>query len=272
VQPVVRDIDKFDSRNRDSWFYGGILNWRRWSDIATLQPYYMGLKQRARGALIERLVHSPGLRAFGIVAGTQLDFDLGALYQFGREGVRRKSAWAGLVEFGYTAAHPWKPRFSAFYAYASGDRNPNDAVDNRFERFFGFARPWSADDNIVFENVENAKLKVEFEPRKRLSFDGGYAWYWLASDRDRFNNLLNGINGDNRFNRDRSGRSGGFLGHSVDARVRYRINPHIDATLGYSHWTNGGFVKARQRAVLGKDANSSDFVFLELSFYALEMI
>ena len=270
VQPVLRDIDEFDTRNRDVWFYGGILNWRRWSDVVTLQPYYMGLKQRARATLVAREIHSPGLRGYGVIPGTALDFDLGALYQFGRDGGRQKSAWAYLLEFGYTLPHAWKPRVSAFYAYASGDRDPDDGNDNRFERFFGFARPWSADDNIVFENVRTPKLKLELEPRKGLSFDGGYAWYWLASDRDRFNNLLNGINGDNRFNRDRSGRSGDFLGQSIDARVRFNVTSRTETTIGYSHWINGGFTQTRQRAALGETTDSTDFLYVEISLNAFE--
>lgn len=272
VQPILRDIERFDARNHDVWFYGGIVNWRRWSEFVTVQPYYMGLRQRERGTLVRREVHSPGLRAFGVLPGTAADFDLGLLHQFGHEGARRKSAWAYLLEFGYTVPHPWKPRFSAFYAFASGDRDPDDGVDQRFERFFGFARPWSADDNIVFENVKVPKLKVEFEPRRGLAFDVGYAWYWLASKRDRFNNLLNGINGDSRFNRDRSGASGDFLGHAVDGRVRWKANTHVDATLGYSHWTNGRFVRLRQQAALGDVAGSSDFLYLELSFSALPLL
>lgn len=265
VKPVIRDTDDFDARNDDVWFYGGILNWRRWSDVVTLQPYYMGLRQRARGAQIEREVHSPGVRGHGVIPGTAFDYDLGAIYQFGREGARQKSAWAYLVEFGYTFPQAWKPRLSAFYGYASGDRDPNDDLDNRFERFFGFGRPWSADDNLIFENIKTPKLKLEFEPFKGLAIDGGYAWYWLASDRDRFNNLLNGINGDNRFNRDRSGASGDTLGQSIDVRARYQLSPRINTTVGYSHWINGGFVQSRQRAALGETANDSDFVYLEVS-------
>lgn len=265
VQPVIRDIEDFDSRNEDVWFYGGILNWRRWADVVTVQPYYMALRQRARGAQIEREVHAPGARGFGVVPGTPIDFDVGAIYQFGRDGVRQRSAWAYLVEFGYTLHHAWKPRVSAFYGYASGDRDPDDGVDNRFERFFGFARPWSADDNIVFENVKTPKLKLEFMPFDGLAIDGGYAWYWLASPRDRFNNLLNGINGDQRFNRDRSGASGDALGQSMDVRVRYRLTSHIDTTVGYSRWFNGGFVQSRQRAALGATTAATDFVYVEVS-------
>ena len=44
-QPVKRLLTEFDQRIENQWFYGAIGHWRKWSDIITLQPYYMGLMQ-----------------------------------------------------------------------------------------------------------------------------------------------------------------------------------------------------------------------------------
>src|SRR5690606_37576904 len=100
---------------------------------------------------------------------------------------------------------------SLYYGYASGDRNPDDRESNRFERFFGF---------------------------------------WLASDTDRWNNLLAGSS----FNRDSSGKSGDQVGHGFDGRVRFRLGEHVESTVGYSHFTTGDFVRARQLAATGQRA------------------
>ena len=264
VQPILRDLEAFDTRDDDVWFYGGILNWRAWSDVITLQPHFLGLRQAATATRPAREVHAPGLRAYGVIPDTAWDFDASVMHQFGEDAGRRKEAWAGLIELGYVFPHPWRPRISAFYAYASGDRDPRDTTDHRFERFFGFARPWSADDYIVFENVETPRMRLELKPHQRWQLDAGYAAYWLASDRDRFNNLLGGINGEQRFNRDPTGNSGSFLGHALDLRIRYAATERIDATLGYSHWINGGFVRSRQQATLGERAERSDFLYFEI--------
>ena len=266
VQPVVRLIKEFDERNKNQWFYGGILNWRKWSDIITFQPYYMGLMQAGNTEQIERRVYSPALRGYGKLPKTEIDFDLGVIYQFGYEDLQKKSAWAYLAEIGYTFKHAWKPRFSAFYGFASGDRNPNDKVDNRFERFFGFSRPWSADDYVIFENIQAPKLKIEFEPFSNLSIDGGYNWFWLASDTDRFNNLLGGTS----VNRDRTGNSGDFLGHAFDIRTRYKLTPRVQTTLGYSHFSNGEFVRNRQQVALGESTDSTNFFYFEVAINAFE--
>ncbi len=267
VQPVIRRIDKFDQRDKGQWFYGAIAHWRKWSDVFTLQPYYMGLMQDDNGGTrAQREIHSPAIRTYGVLPGTEVDFDLGAIYQFGRDDGQKKSAWSYLLEFGYTFQQlAWKPRVSAFYGFVSGDRNPNDNVNNRFERFFGFARPWSADDNLIMENIKAPKIKIEFQPHRDLQIDGGYNWFWLASKTDRFNNLLGGSG-----NRDRTGASGDFLGHSADIRARYKLTPHINTTVGYSHWFNGGFVKERQLAALGETTAGTNFFYVEVAISALK--
>ena len=263
-QPVRRLLTEFDERIENQWFYGGIGHWRKWSDIITLQPYYMGLTQDgSKTGEIDRHIHSPALRGYGKIGDTGLDFDFNLIYQFGRHGGQDHDAHGYTTELGYTFKHAWKPRVSAFYGYATGDRNPNDNVNNRFERFFGFSRPWSADDYIIFENIKAPKIKVEFQPFKDLRIDGGYNWFWLASDRDRLNNLFGG-NGTNGGNRDPSGNSGDFIGHNFDIRARYKLAKHIDTTVGYSHFTTGEFVNNRQLAVLGKSPGSSDFFYVEV--------
>jgi hypothetical protein len=272
-QPVRRLLTDFDQRIENQWFYGAITHLRRWSDIITLQPYYMGLMQDGSKApgQIDREIHSPGLRGYGKIGNTNLDYDFNLIYQFGRNGAQRHDAHGYTLEAGYTFKHSWKPRISAFYGYATGDRDPNDNVNNRFERFFGFARPWSADDYIVFENVKAPKIKLELQPVKDLRIDGGYSWYWLASSTDRFNNLLDGNTSarpNPGFNRDITGRSGDFIGHNFDIRARYKLTERIDTTVGYSHFVSGNFTRNRQVAALGRSPGSSNFFYVEVMLSA----
>ncbi|SOD40707.1 alginate export family protein [Nitrosovibrio sp. Nv4] len=269
-QPVRRLLSDFDERIENQWFYGAIGHWRKWSDFITLQPHYMALTQDgSKTGQIDRHIHSPALRGYGKIGDTGLDYDFNLIYQFGRNGTQDHDAHAYTTEVGYTARHSWKPRISAFYGYATGDRDPDDNVNNRFERFFGFSRPWSADDYIIFENIKAPKVKLEFQPAKDLRIDAGYNLFWLASDRDRFNNLFggNGANGGNA-NRDPTGNSGDFIGHAFDIRARYKLGKHIDTTVGYSHFTTGEFTRNRQVATLGRSPGSSDFFYVEVMISA----
>lgn len=172
----------------------------------------------------DRFVHSPGLRAYGSFGKSGFDFDLSVIKQFGHRGDYDVDAWGGNVEIGYRFVHPWKPRFSVFYGYASGDEDPNDKTDNRFERFYGFGRPWSANDYIVFENISTPKLRLELTPTEKLRLDLGYSWYRLAESRDQFY-------GANKV-RDVSGRSGSDIGHEFDIRARWADHPEIGSCHG----------------------------------------
>jgi len=270
LKPIERIIDEFDEADSDRYFWAVIGHHRKFSQVVTVEPYYLALRQEPSEANGERYrqIHSPGLRFYGYIYNTGFNYDVTGTYQFGLERDQTQRAYAVTTEFGYTVTQsPWKPRVSLFFGYVTGDRDPDDNVNNRFERFFGFARPWSSDDYIIPENVITPKLKVEFEPTKGIKMDGGYSFYWLASGTDRFNNLLAG----NSFNRDQSGNSGTFLGHGLDARIRFKPVKFIDANIGYTYYSIGEFVQNRQFASNGEYADFSNFAYVELSFNVLDM-
>ncbi len=251
VQPLNRLKYEADRPVEQQWVYALIGHWRGFKNV-TLEPYYLALHQSAYAGVAERMVHSPGFRAYGVLGSSGFDYDASFNYQFGQNGTRKVRAYGGSAEIGYTfGSHPWKPRVSAFYGYASGDRDPNDNVDNRFERFFGFGRPWSANDYIVYENISTPKLRVELKPSKNLRVDFGYSWYWLASEKDRFANANNV--------RDVTGNSGGFIGHEFDIRARYALGEKTEVTLGYAYFKDGSFVQNRIRS------GDTDFAYLEVS-------
>jgi len=283
MQPVRRLQTKFDEANDHLWFYGAIGTWRKWSDIVTIQPYFMGQKQTAdpngftATNRLDRLIHMPGFRAYG-KASNLFDFDVSYNHQLGYSGPNRVDAQGYTIEIGKTFEHAWKPRVGLFYGYASGDKDPTDNVDNRFDRFFGFARPWSADHYMIYENLKAPKIRFEINPTQKLGFELGYGAYWLASKTDRMFDILDGnISNtvkDPGFNRDRTGRSGDFGGHAFEGRIRYQPTPRISTILGYTHFTSGDFVKNRINAnscdVLNKHpcvdqrSGDTDFLYFEV--------
>lgn len=251
LKPVNRLVDEPDVAVHNQWFYGAIGDWRRWSSIVTLQPYYLLLKQQQDGTAPEREIHTAGLRGYGALGKTGLDYDGQFILQFGEDGPRDHRAHAATAELGYSLDHDWKPRLGAFLGYASGDKDPSDLSNERFDRLFGFARPWSADDYIQFENVIAPKTRLEFQPRADVRVDLGWSWYWLASDTDKWaaaNNL-----------RDPSGQSGSYMGNEFDVRLRFKLGSHTDVAVGYAHFWPGEFTQN-----VGRD-NDTDFFYVELS-------
>ena len=296
LKPVQRFTNQLDEVDHAQDFYGVIGDWRRWSEVVTLQPYYYLLKQdgnkvefdangkaAAANTKIDREIHTAGIRAYGVVGKTGWDYDVSYAKQWGNQDRLSNAgafiseldhdAYAYNAEIGYSFNHPWKPRLSAFYGVASGDKNPTDGKNNRFERLFGFARPWSNNDYFQMENLVAPKVRVEFDPKvswlEGLKVDAGYSWYRLDQERDRWNGA--GL-------RDNTGRSGKDVGEEVDIRVRFPINKYIAANLGYAHFWAGDFTKettaragaptgGTNQADLGRRDNSN-FFYTEISVSA----
>ncbi|MEK6707530.1 MAG: alginate export family protein [Pseudomonadota bacterium] len=276
MQPVKRLQTEFDRRNDHLWFFGAIGHWRKWSDIVTLQPYYMGQKQTANPTALtatgqlDRGIHMTGLRGYGRIANTGLDYDLNFSYQFGTNGTQRHDAYGYTTEVGRNFNYAWKPRLSAFYGYASGDRDPNDNVNNRFDRFFGFARPWSADHYVIYENIKSPKVRFDLQPTQKFGIEAGYTWFWLASSTDRLFDTFDGnisVVRDPGFNRDKTGRSGDWVGGAFEGRIRYQLTPRVNTVVGYTHFTAGDFVKNRIAAQpdhIAQRSGNTDFLYVEV--------
>jgi len=254
VQPLTRQKYDWDTPVAQQWVYGAIGHLRSWSEVITLEPFYLALNQSAYAGVTDYTVHSPGLRVYGVVGSTGLDYDFSFIYQTGTNGTRKVDAYAGTFEVGYTlASQPWKPRLSLFYGYASGDHNPNDNKDNRFQRFFGFGRAWSANDYITFQNVSTPTARIELKPHQKLRLDLNYSAYWLASATDVFSvgNVIQV--------QDKTGASGNFLGNEYDIRARYTWDAKTDITIGYAYFQSGGYVQKQ----LHRD--HTNFAYFELS-------
>jgi hypothetical protein len=288
VNPVQRVADGNDQTDRSQDFYGAILNYRGWSDVVTFEPSYFLLKQdgnkvtlnattglpQSTANRVDREIHTGVLRAYGVIPATPFDFDGSYNKQWGR--VQRElstsnytrvdhDAHAYNFEIGYNIKHPWKPRVSTFYGVATGDQRTGLASSDttpmeRFERLFGFARPWSNDDYIQMENIRTNKVRLEFDPKisflDNVKVDTGFSWYRLDSATDQWN-------AGGRLE-DRTGGSGRDLGKEYDLRVRFPFNQYASLNLGYAYFWGGDFVTSTSRRITGASNRSSESEF----FYA----
>lgn len=269
-KPIVRDMDRFDKTDLNRLFIATIGHWRKWSEQVTIEPFYMMLKDTPKEIVNARTVQSVGSRFYGVFGEKRFNYDIVGTLQFGEDKQLSHRAYAFTAETGYRMAeNDWRPKVIGHFAYVSGDRDASDKQNNRFDRMFGAGHPWSVDDYIVMENIVVTKLRGEFQWKileQPIKFDGGYAAYWLASERDRLSVLMGG----GVLNHDPSGSSGSFVGQSVDVRSQVKLPNFLEITLGYSRFFHGQFVQQRQKAVTGKSGIYSNFVYLELSINVLK--
>lgn len=255
LRPMERLLSQPDRVDENRWFLGAVGDWRRWSEIVTLQPYYLILTQEADAVRVRREIHTMAIRGYGNIGESGWDYDGDVALQYGRHGTELHRAFGFTSELGYTWCHPWKVRTCAFVGYGSGDRNPTDNKNHRFDRLFGFARPWSANDYFLWENLIAPKLRIDLEPIKDVRIDGGYGTFWLASATDSWANANL---------RDPTGTSGSFIGQEFDVRVRLKPTRRIDMTLGYAHFIPGKFTRNTSRS------EDSDFFYVETSIRAFK--
>jgi len=250
VQPMQRLLSELDRADDDVWFYGLLGAWRGWSEVITLEPYYLVLDQQASGTRVNREIHTLGLRGYGVQGETGWDYDAQVIFQFGRHDQSPVQAFASTLDVGYRFEQDWQPRISGFLGYASGDQDPGDSRYQRFDRLYGFSRPWSNNDYVIFENVIAPKLRFEFRPVKKLRAELGYGAFWLASASDAWTpvNL-----------HDPTGQSGRLMGQELEMRYRFPVGKRTQMTLGYLHFFPGQFPRNTGKPF------ESDFFYMELA-------
>ena len=251
LQPVERRVRKPDRADDERWLFGVMTEFRAFDPGLTFEPYYFVLDEDRKGYnAFDRELHTVGVNLFGLIGESGLDYDIDVAYQFGKSQRRNHRAFAVHAELGHTWKHDWKPRLAAFVDYASGDRHPFDGTNERFDRLFGASHMFYAPtDMFTRENLIQPGVRLTVKPMPRLSLDGFYRTYWLASDSDTWspNNI-----------RDRYGRSGDFIGHGFDVVMIYQLARQMTIEIGYAHLTAGPFI---QNAVLRGD--DADFFYVQ---------
>ena len=209
--------------------------------------YIFGLNEQDSGGrpTRDRELYTPGFRVLRRAKPCRLDFELEGAFQLGssrrtaspadRTNLQHR-AFLVHAEAGWTFDGPWTPRVALEYDYASGDKRAGDKDNERFDTLFGARRfefgPTGIYGLIARSNLNSPGLRVEVKPDKSLSAFFGYRAFWLADKTDAW--VAAGI-------QDPTGNSGRFVGHQLEARVRWKILP------GNLMWEIGGVTLIRGR-------------------------
>lgn len=265
------DIE-FDEESFDLQFWGLHMQWPKLLWGATGEVYVFGLHEDDSAELPtrNRQLYTPGLRFSRKPAKGKWDLDFEGVAQFGTQrGSTRATdardldhfAWFGHVEAGYTFDAAWSPRVAVLYDYASGDDNPTDGDSNRFDTLYGARRfehgPTGIYGAFARANIQSPGLRLVAKPAKPLELTTTYRPYWLASDTDAW--TTSGM-------RDPSGNSGSFVGHQLEARVRWDVLPgNVRLEAGGAYLFAGEFIKNAPNATHRGDT-AYGYLSLELTF------
>lgn len=259
---------EFDRENTDAVLWAAFFQSRPLADRITVEGYVLGLFEGDRAvATLNRQILTPGARGYAKPAAGAVDFELEAALQAGTSRASTAAddpenlahrAFFARAQVGYSLDVFWSPRFVAEYDYASGDRDPEDGTNGRFDTLFGARRfdfgPTGVYGALARTNLSSPGLRAEVKPHTTVDAFVGYRFAWLASERDAWTTA--GL-------QDPTGASGKFIGQQVEASVRWHPLPeNVSLELGAAHFVRGEFAKQAP----GSRAEPASYVYTQATF------
>jgi hypothetical protein len=205
-----------------------------------------------------RSLYTPGFRLFKERRAGRFDYLLEVAFQGGRSRATPVSpttlehfAHFEHAELGYTFDGAWLPRIAVQYDYASGDKDPDDGRNQRFDTLYGARRfdfgPTGIYGPFARSNINTPGIRFQVRPYRGLFAFASYRAFWLASARDVW--VTTRV-------RDPAGRSGKFVGSQLEFGVRFSPSPgNLILESGYAHLFSGEFVHKAPNSTLRGDAN-----------------
>lgn len=246
---ILNDVQQFDEEDTHTLFSGGFLEvYDLVGDMnAEIYLYHLDEGDNPDNPSRNRRYFTPGLRFYIKPAKSEYDFQWETIGQFGtvrattaatdKQNLNHK-AWFQHVDVGYTFDKPWSPRLALEYDYASGDQNPNDNNDGRFDTLYGARRfeygPTGIYGAFARSNINSPGYLIQVSPRSDLQASLNHRVFWLASDTDSWTTA--GL-------RDKTGATGDFIGHQLELSARWDFNSSLNFETGWAHLFKGEFAK-----------------------------
>ena len=236
TEPVIRHSESPDQQSKDSLFWGtyGESMHFPWFKM---NAYYFGLNDlKSANANQHRTYSTYGVRVYKDDKVGEMDYELESTFQTGKSGGQDHFAHFQHMDLGYTFNLPWSPRLLFHYDYVSGDKNPNNNDDQRFDTLFG-ARRWEYMPTGIIgpffrTNFQGGGWRIIVKPAEDWIIQLKQRFWWLAQSKDSFGN--SGL-------QDPSGNSGKNLGNDVEFRVQWVLNKNLNFDFGYWHWFKGSY-------------------------------
>ncbi|OAI29349.1 alginate export family protein [Methylomonas koyamae] len=263
---LLEETHEFDEEDTLTWFSGGFLELYNLlgNTSAEIYLYHLDEGDSIRNPTRNRRYFTPGARLFSKPATSSFDFQLETIGQFGtvratsgaRDGLdQQHSAWYQHADVGYSFDAPWSPHLTLEYDYASGDDNPNDNKEQRFDTLYG-ARRFEFGATGIYgafarTNVNSPGARITFSPRGDVQASVSHRLFWLASPTDSWAGT--GL-------QDKTGRSGDSVGQQLELTTRWDVNSSLNFETGWSHLFKGEFARIAPSAPRTPD---TDYFYLQ---------
>lgn len=273
VRPVLRYPTSLDKEDANTLFWGFLAGQQQISWLRTeLYGYFLNEKETVQGDTgirdenpaygVREHLNTLGVRIFKPRAQGELDYEVESDWQFGRSSLQTGSpiqdtfAHFQHAEIGYTFDLPWDPNFLVQYDYASGDRDPNDNRNGRFNSLYGVVNfeysPSGIWQPFSRSNISSPGYRLTVTPKKAVMFYVGHRFWWLAQARDQW--IGSGL-------QDPTGKAGNSLGQHVETRLHWVIGLNWQIETGWDYLVKGSFIKNIDVSGAPNDKNVNYFFF-----------
>jgi hypothetical protein len=184
-----------------------------------------------------------GIRYKGLLF-RDFDYSLEGIREAGTDGSNTITAWGTTDGLAYRFSKVyWKPRVFSQYDYASGDKNPHDAVHGTFDTMYPTAHDrFGISDQFGWQNIKAIRAGFTLEPHNRWTLTGQWLDYWLVSPTDSLYNTSGGS-----IVRNTAGTAGTHIGQELDAYTWYELNRHVNIGVGVGHILPGQFLTTMEK-------------------------
>jgi hypothetical protein len=159
-------------------------------------------------------------------------------------------------EIGYSLMSAWAPVLALQYDRASGDGNPRDLRNERFDTLYGARRfdfgPTGIYGPFARANLETLGVRAAFRPARRWRGMLAYRTFRLAAPGDAW--TTTGL-------RDETGQSSDELGRQLETSFTWDPTERLSAETGAAYLAKGRFVKT----VAGESSQPSTYFYTAIS-------
>jgi len=206
---------------------------------STIDLYYIGQFRRNAGfdqGSARETRHSAGIRLWR--SEPPIDYNVEALYQWGRFGNGDIRAWTVASDTGYTVVSlPLRPRFGLRADIASGDEDPASPDLQTFNPLFPKGAYFSEAGLIGPANFIDLDPSLDLQLTERVTFIVDWNFFWRESTSDGlYNNAVALV---------RSGTASDarYIGSMPQAQLFWDIDRHLTFAAIYGHFFAGDFLK-----------------------------
>ena len=252
---ALRDNEfEWDDQDKDLQFFG-VFSSRNVTARSKLETYVYGVHQDQDNSTNRRIV-TPGVRIHRPSKKGDWHGEAELTLQGGTSQASKGStedldhrAWFSRIAIGYRWDSDYDWIVQLAYDYASGDRDPNDGENNRFDSLYGAPRfeycPTGLWGFVQRTNFMTPELRVSVRPTPRSWIMLSARDLRLASATDAWSK--SGV-------QDPSGAAGDDVGQQYELRARYDILPkNMFLEVGGAYLAGGGFFANAPNAPNGGD-------------------